>query len=106
MSSLSTTAWTLPPTGQAGLGFAWKLKSSFVTQSTARYTSSIAFCCISTGVFGFPQDEAARIAVSTVRAWLDAHPHADIRVIFNVFLDEDAAIYRRLLSQPASHMRK
>lgn len=67
---------------------------------------SIAFCCISTGVFSFPQEEAARIAVRTVRAWLDAHPQADIRVIFNVFLDEDAAIYRRLLSQPASHMRK
>lgn len=97
MSSLSTTAWTLPPTGQAGLGFAWKLNSSFVTQSTARYTSSIAFCCISTGVFGFPQDEAARIAVSTVRAWLDTHPRADIRAVFNVFLDEDAAIYRSLL---------
>ena len=48
-------------------------------------------------MFGFPQDEAARIAVRTVRAWLDAQPHADIRVIFNVFLDEDAAIYRSLL---------
>ena len=59
---------------------------------------SIVFCCISTGVFGFPGDEAAHIAVRTVRAWLGAHPSACLRVIFNVFLDEDAAIYRRLLS--------
>lgn len=59
---------------------------------------SIAFCCISTGVFGFPRDGAAHIAVRTVRAWLGAHPSACSRVIFNVFLDEDAAIYRRLLS--------
>lgn len=48
----------------------------------------IAFCCISTGVFGFPRDEAAHIAVRTVRAWLGAHPSACLRVIFNVFLDE------------------
>lgn len=61
--------------------------------------SSIAFCCISTGVFGFPREEAAHIAVRTVRAWLDAHPHAAMRVIFNVFLDEDAAVYRRLLGR-------
>ena len=50
------------------------------------------------GVFGFQRDEAAHIAVRTVRAWLRAHPSACLRVIFNVFLDEDAAIYRHLLS--------
>ena len=49
-------------------------------------------------MFGFPRDEAAQIAVRTVRAWLGAHPIACLRVIFNVFLDEDAAIYRHLLS--------
>ncbi|WP_419058722.1 macro domain-containing protein [Enorma massiliensis] len=63
-----------------------------------RGLGGIAFCCISTGVFGFPRDEAAHIAVRTVRAWLDAHPSACLRVIFNVFFDEDAAIYRHLLS--------
>lgn len=55
---------------------------------------SIAFCCISTGVFGFPQQEAAEIAVRTVTAFCSTHP---IRVIFNVFKDEDRAIYSRLL---------
>jgi len=53
---------------------------------------SIAFCCISTGVFGFPQQRAAEIAVETVR-----EHRGGLDVIFNVFKDEDAAIYRRLL---------
>lgn len=58
---------------------------------------SIAFCCISTGVFGFPQEEAAQIAVNTVRTWLDANPDANVTVIFNVFDEADEAIYRRIL---------
>lgn len=58
---------------------------------------SIGFCCISTGAFCFPQDEAAQIAVRTVRAWLDEHPEAAITVVFNVFLSEDEALYARLL---------
>ena len=55
---------------------------------------NIAFCCISTGVFGFPQKEAAKIAVDTVRAY---KKHSDIKVIFNVFKDEDRIIYENLL---------
>ena len=57
---------------------------------------SIAFCCISTGVFGFPQAEAARIAVATVRDWLAAHD-TDLVVVFNVFSAEDEAYYRTQL---------
>ncbi len=56
---------------------------------------SIAFCCISTGVFRFPNDEAAQIAVETVIAFQQTHR---IKVIFNVFKDLDAQIYRDLLS--------
>ena len=55
---------------------------------------SIAFCCISTGVFGFPHDKAAEIAVQTVREFLKTH---DIEVIFNVFTEKDFDIYKRLL---------
>ena len=55
---------------------------------------SIAFCCISTGVFGFPQDKAAEIAVQTVREFLLTH---DIEVIFNVFTEKDYKIYSELL---------
>ena len=57
---------------------------------------SIAFCCISTGVFGFPRQEAAEIAVRTVRDW-KRETDSGIRVIFNVFRDEDLAIYRSIL---------
>ena len=59
--------------------------------------SSIAFCCISTGVFGFPQVEAAQIAVRTVREWLAAHPDNAPTVVFNVFSQKDETIYRRIL---------
>ena len=57
---------------------------------------SVAFCCISTGVFGFPKKEAAKIAVETVKAY-KAEKESPIRVVFNVFGDEDLAIYQRLL---------
>ena len=58
---------------------------------------SIAFCCISTGVFGFPQREAAQIAVDTVKEYKE-ESHSDIKVIFNVFKESDLAIYRGVLT--------
>lgn len=57
---------------------------------------NVAFCCISTGEFHFPNILAAQIAVKTVRAWQNGHP-GKIEVIFNVFKDKDYDIYRRLL---------
>ncbi|PKU89667.1 Appr-1-p processing protein [Bifidobacterium thermophilum] len=83
---------------------------------------SIVFCCISTGVFGFPQQEAAEIAVRTVRAWLDRHADTSARadqsgepadpdhdstpttptVIFDVFGEADEHIYRQLLGIPGN----
>ena len=57
---------------------------------------SIAFCCVSTGVFGFPKREAAEIAVQTVKEWKTGKNSA-VKVIFNVFGDEDLAIYRHIL---------
>ena len=58
---------------------------------------SVAFCCISTGVFHFPNRKAAEIAVSTVKDWIAAHPGTVERVIFNVFKDEDRTYYEELL---------
>ena len=58
---------------------------------------SVAFCCISTGVFRFPNQRAARIAVKTVSKWLDEHKGKINRVIFNVFKDEDKEYYEELL---------
>ncbi len=58
--------------------------------------ASVAFCCISTGVFMFPNERAAEIAVGTVRAYLNEHP-GRVSVIFNVFKDTDRKIYEELL---------
>ena len=58
---------------------------------------SVAFCCISTGVFHFPNKRAAEIAVSTVDSWLLQHPGSIERVIFNVFKDEDKKYYEELI---------
>lgn len=57
---------------------------------------SVAFCCISTGVFCFPAEKAAEIAVETVKEFQAENPGID-KVIFNVFKDEDKRIYERLL---------
>ena len=54
---------------------------------------SVAFCCISTGVFCFPNDKACKIAVQTVTEWIDEHPGVVDRIIFNVFKDEDRRLY-------------
>ena len=57
---------------------------------------SVAFCCISTGEFHFPNRLAAQIAVETVRAYRQEQT-TPMEVIFNVFQDQDHAIYRQLL---------
>jgi O-acetyl-ADP-ribose deacetylase (regulator of RNase III) len=59
---------------------------------------SIAFPCISTGVYGFPQERAAKIAVTEVKRFLEANPAIE-KVVFVCFLREDDAIYRRLLAE-------
>ena len=70
---------------------------------SAHGVKSLAFCCISTGVFHFPNRRAAEIAVDTVRRY-KSETNSEMKVIFNVFKDEDKAIYARLLGadgQPA-----
>ena len=57
---------------------------------------SIAFCCISTGAFHFPNDNAAQIAVKTVEEFMKKETSLK-KVIFNVFKDMDKEIYRKLL---------
>lgn len=112
------------PTGQAKLSPGFNLPCSFILhtvgpivtgrltkQNEADLTSSyraclelavenkmesLVFCCISTGVFGFPQKRAAEIAVETVKNFLTEN-HQLKKIVFNVFKDEDYAIYQRLL---------
>lgn len=59
---------------------------------------TIAFCAISTGVFGFPKPEAAHIAVNTVNEWLSTHPHHFETIIFNVFSQNDFDEYRKVFT--------
>lgn len=62
------------------------------------HLESIAFCCISTGEFRFPNLEAAEIAVETVDRYFSEYPDSTIKkVIFNVFKDKDRHIYTELL---------
>ncbi|EDV23784.1 uncharacterized protein TRIADDRAFT_27195, partial [Trichoplax adhaerens] len=60
---------------------------------------SVAFCCISTGIYGYPNDAAAHVALETIRKWLDKDDNFDAvdSIIFCVFLSQDDAIYRKLL---------
>lgn len=57
---------------------------------------SVAFCCISTGEFHFPNDKAAEIAVKTVTNFLDKHSDCMERIIFNVFKDSDLELYENI----------
>ena len=64
--------------------------------------ASIAFCCISTGEFRFPNDRACEIAVSTVRSWMASHPESSVKtviVIFNTFKDIDHELYQNALAK-------
>lgn len=61
-----------------------------------RKVESIAFCCISTGEYRFPNEEAAKIATETVVAYMNAGTRLR-KVVFDVFTERDERIYRELL---------
>lgn len=71
---------------------------SCLALAAENHLESVAFCCISTGVFCFPNHRAAEIAVQTVRDFL-ARDTSVKRVVFNVFKDLDLAIYEELLAE-------
>lgn len=78
-----------------------QLKSCYLSclnLAAERGLKSLAFCCISTGEFRFPNGEAAKIAVDTVRTFL-AGQGGELKVIFNVFKEVDYEIYSRLLAE-------
>ena len=113
------------PTGQAKITPAYNLPSRFVLHTVGpivqgrltdehcrllascyraclelaeqNHVQSIAFCCISTGVFMFPNEKAAEIAVETVQTYREA-TGSQIDVIFNVFQEFDEVVYRSLLA--------
>lgn len=58
---------------------------------------SVAFCCISTGVFNFPHEEAAEIATGAVLSWKFRHKDYPMAVVFNTFSPSDTELYRNIL---------
>ena len=73
--------------------------TNLLDAAAAHDMRSIAFCCISTGVFGYPAESAARVALSAVKKWLLDHAEEDHsleRIVFNVFTSNDHTIYSTL----------
>ncbi len=83
-------------TGQNRVDLANSYISCLELCKEAGSIKSVAFCCISTGVFGYPADEAAEIAYKTVTKWLGSNPGNIDLVVFNVFTDKDKEIYDSL----------
>lgn len=74
--------------------------TSCLNLAAKKELESVAFCCISTGVFRFPQKLAAQTAVKTVKGWLDENKNTSVKkVIFNVFASKDLEIYREILGK-------
>ena len=73
---------------------------SIMQLADENHLESVAFCCISTGEFRFPNGLAAEIAVKTILDYFDEHKECSVRqVVFNVFKDVDKLIYERLLAK-------
>ena len=56
----------------------------------------IVFCCLSTGIFGFPKEESAKVAVKSIRNWLSKEQYKFDSIIFDVFTYEDHMIYQKI----------
>lgn len=69
---------------------------SCLTLAAEKNLQTVAFCCISTGEFHFPNRRAAEIAVATVKQFLSTH---ELEIIFNVFKEVDEQIYREIFSR-------
>lgn len=70
---------------------------SCLTMAQENKIESVAFCCISTGEFHFPNEKAAEIAIQTVTEFI-AERQSMLKVIFNVFKQTDYEIYKRILA--------
>mmetsp|Transcript_28052 Transcript_28052/g.52392 ORF Transcript_28052/g.52392 Transcript_28052/m.52392 type:complete len:325 (-) Transcript_28052:107-1081(-) len=88
--------------GKLELGLLAKCYTNSLEVCVSQAVRSIAFCCISTGLFRYPKFEACSTAVKTVVAWLTRHPDKMDLVLFNTFDPQDQAIYQKVLAKVAS----
>jgi len=87
--------WQVTPRDQLALASCYRSCLRLAEEQGLR---SIAFCCISTGEFHYPNEEAARVAVDVVDEYLQSASHP-MEVVFNVFKPVDLAIYHDLLER-------
>lgn len=76
-----------------------KCYASCIEKAVEMNIKTLAFCCLSTGVYGYPKDQAAGLAVETVRKRLPGI--SGLKIIFTVYTDEDKAYYEAELSRKA-----
>lgn len=97
------TVGPIVPTGRPLRTQEFQLASCYrscLNLASEKGLESVAFCCISTGEFRFPNDQACRIAVSTVRSWLAAHTESTVKtIVFNTFKDIDHEFYTNALAE-------
>ncbi len=99
---LHTVGPQLPPGAQPNMSQRNQLENAYLAcldvAASLDVIESIAFCAISTGVFGYPKPNAAEVALTSVADWLSKHPKRFRRVIFNLYSQADARIYEELLN--------
>ncbi|XP_038606771.1 ADP-ribose glycohydrolase MACROD2 isoform X2 [Tachyglossus aculeatus] len=83
-------------TQREDLASCYKSSLKLVQENNIR---SVAFPCISTGIYGFPNEPAANIALTTIKEWLKKNHHEMERIIFCVFLDVDYKIFKKKMSE-------
>jgi O-acetyl-ADP-ribose deacetylase (regulator of RNase III) len=88
-----------PKTGKKYEDYAMLAKTyiSCLTLAAAKGIKEIAFCCISTGMFGFDKEKSSQVAFDTVKNWVKSNPKCISRIIFNVFTQEDYDLYTKLV---------
>jgi O-acetyl-ADP-ribose deacetylase (regulator of RNase III) len=86
----------LRPEHAAGLAAAYR--SCLDLAASVGRIRTVAFCGISTGVFGYPRPAAARVALATVADWLDTYPGRLDRIVFDVFSADDLHVYQQALT--------
>uniref|UniRef100_A0A1A7YVT7 Retinitis pigmentosa GTPase regulator b n=1 Tax=Iconisemion striatum TaxID=60296 RepID=A0A1A7YVT7_9TELE len=82
-------------TEETDLASCYQTSLNLVKENNLR---SVAFPCISTGIYGYPNEPAAEVALSTVKKWIEENPDKITRVIFCVFLETDFTIYKKKMS--------
>ncbi|MFI7296821.1 protein-ADP-ribose hydrolase [Streptomyces sp. NPDC050121] len=86
-----------PPHAQDAQALASAYRACLDLAAEVETIRTLAFCAVSTGVFGYPKEEAAPIALHTVADWIAAHPGRFDRVVFTVFEDDNERAYLNAL---------